>query len=40
MLERMGMKRFTYWTSDGKRHWTPYLGVTMDLSEFERNGPG
>ena len=20
-------KRFTYWTEDGKRHWTPFMGV-------------
>jgi hypothetical protein len=32
-------ERFVYWTADGKRHWSPYLGITMDLSEFEKNGP-
>ncbi len=25
-------KRFTYWTKDGKRHWTPFLGVTWPES--------
>jgi hypothetical protein len=25
-------KRFTYWTEDGKRHWTPFLGVTWPES--------
>jgi hypothetical protein len=35
----MASKRFTYWTSDGRRHWSPFLGVTVDLSEFEKFGP-
>ena len=26
-------KRFVYWTSDGKRHWSPFLNITLDLSE-------
>jgi len=28
-------KRFTYWTSDGKRHWTPLFDppITLSLSE-------
>jgi hypothetical protein len=26
------MKRFTYWTSDGKRHWTPFLNIALNPS--------
>ena len=22
-------KRFTYWTADGKRHWTPFIGLAV-----------
>jgi hypothetical protein len=31
----MSGKRFTYWTSDGKRHWTPLFDppIILDLSE-------
>ena len=34
MVRIMAMrKRFVYWTSDGKRHWSPFLNITLDLSE-------
>lgn len=26
-------KRFTYWTADGKRHWTPRLNITLSDAE-------
>jgi hypothetical protein len=35
----MAQKRFTYWTADGKRHWTPFIGIAVELSEFEKHGP-
>ena len=36
MLPATRQKRFTCWTSDGKRHWRPYLGITLGLSESEK----
>ncbi len=32
-------KRFTYWTADGKRHWTPYLNIILGLSESTKFRP-
>jgi len=32
-------KRLTYWTGDGKRHWTPRLNITLDLEESAEFGP-
>lgn len=29
-------RRFIYWTADGKRHWTPHLGITLGLSESRK----
>ena len=26
-------KQFTYWTADGKRHWTKFIGVRLPASE-------
>jgi hypothetical protein len=34
-------KRFTYWTADGKRHWTPLFDppITLDLSQSAKFAP-
>jgi len=34
MVSDMDKKRFTYWTADGKRHWTPFIGIAVPASEL------
>jgi hypothetical protein len=38
-LRNNRQKRFTYWTADGKRHWTLVIGKCLSLAESARFVP-